>query len=445
MSRGSRPPPATAPEDSVANKVKLPNTGRATLEPGANSGAQRLLKIFNETDTNADGHINYAEFRRAVFKNAEISDNLWVRDIPSHTLYAFFARIDTDRDDLISFKELRDAWPSLSQQGFMSALHSFVTTYDPDFNSEFSVRPNRQDRTAGLLPSLLGGLASSVSKTVTSPLERLRVYYQTGYPGGESVANRSQLQEAVKRIYAEGGVAAFWRGNLLNCIKIAPETAINFAVFEASQRYFQDWERTNSISSMNRLVSGAIAGVVSQAAVYPVDTIRTRMMSTLDAGSASASSSPSSLFMTTFREIRQTSGIPGFFRGIVPASAGIAPYSGIYFLSYETLKSRFGKGEGGSSAILGIGSVAAVIAGVSTYPLGLIRTRMMASGTPSHPFVYSSTWDCIRQTYLREGIAGFYRGQVITLAKSVPSSAVSFYMYERGKQWLKARDRSSSE
>jgi hypothetical protein len=34
------------------------------------------------------------------------------------------------------------------------------------------------------------------------------------------------LLAGLRGIYAEGGIAPFFRGNLANCIKIAPETSV---------------------------------------------------------------------------------------------------------------------------------------------------------------------------------------------------------------------------
>ena len=47
---------------------------------------------------------------------------------------------------------------------------------------------------------------------------------------------------AVARIYAEGGVLAFWTGNGLSVTKILPESAIKFMAYETSvgRVYFFD-------------------------------------------------------------------------------------------------------------------------------------------------------------------------------------------------------------
>ena len=42
------------------------------------------------------------------------------------------------------------------------------------------------------------------------------------------------IMSALARIYAEGGVAAFWVGNGLSVAKIFPESAIKFLTYESS-------------------------------------------------------------------------------------------------------------------------------------------------------------------------------------------------------------------
>lgn len=80
----------------------------------------------------------------------------------------------------------------------------------------------------------------AVSRTSTAPFDRLKVFLITRPPdlGGTSlqtgVRGAKAMLSAITRIYAEGGVAAFWVGNGLSVAKILPESAIKFMTYEAS-------------------------------------------------------------------------------------------------------------------------------------------------------------------------------------------------------------------
>ena len=71
------------------------------------------------------------------------------------------------------------------------------------------------------------------------------------------------------------------------------------------------------------LLSGACAGVSVDVALFPIDTIKTRMQS------------PQGFF--------KAGGFNGVYRGITAAAAGSAPGAALFFASYETGKTFFNK------------------------------------------------------------------------------------------------------
>ena len=72
---------------------------------------------------------------------------------------------------------------------------------------------------------LSGGMAGLVSRTCTAPADRIKVMMQA------SQAN-SSIGSTVKEILHEGGLRSFWRGNGANVLKIMPESAVKFYVYE---------------------------------------------------------------------------------------------------------------------------------------------------------------------------------------------------------------------
>jgi solute carrier family 25 phosphate transporter 23/24/25/41 len=137
---------------------------------------------------------------------------------------------------------------------------------------------------------LAGGLAGAVSRTATAPFDRLKVYLinhvdksPTSLPNLKGTATHpieaaskiaqtgskgvGAFASAVRSLYLEGGVHAFFIGNGLNIIKIFPESAVKFWSYEYSKRWFArnvDRSSVKDISGSSRFIAGGIGGVVSQ-------------------------------------------------------------------------------------------------------------------------------------------------------------------------------------
>lgn len=128
-----------------------------------------------------------------------------------------------------------------------------------------------------------------------------------------------------------------------------------------------------------------------------------------------------------------------FYRGSIPALIGIIPYAGVDLMVFETLKESYKKSHEGTRHIptqwiITFGMSSGACGAIMMYPLSLIRTRMQAQGTPSHPAHYKSTYDAVAKTYLREGVRGFYKGLAPTLAKVLPAISLSYVVYEHSKR-----------
>lgn len=53
------------------------------------------------------------------------------------------------------------------------------------------------------------------------------------------------------------------------------------------------------------------------------------------------------------------------------------------------------------------GSVAGCVGTVTSFPLDVVRTRLISQGNPK---VYHSMWDAVTKIYTREGVRGYYKG-----------------------------------
>ena len=141
---------------------------------------------------------------------------------------------------------------------------------------------------------MAGGIAGAVSRTVTAPLDRIKVLMQASH--GQ---NALSIVSSTKKIYVESGIKGFWRGNGVNCVRLFPETAIRFYVYELLRAGLNI--DTNHADVVTRFVTGSLAGLVSQTVVYPLEVIKTRM----------ALSAPD-LYSSTWDVVRTTIRLEGY-------------------------------------------------------------------------------------------------------------------------------------
>ena len=79
-----------------------------------------------------------------------------------------------------------------------------------------------------------GGVAGAVSRTVVSPLERLKILFQVQSAGRE--AYKLSVGQALGKMWKEEGWRGFMRGNGTNCIRIVPYSAVQFGSYNFYKR-----------------------------------------------------------------------------------------------------------------------------------------------------------------------------------------------------------------
>jgi len=79
-----------------------------------------------------------------------------------------------------------------------------------------------------------GGVAGAVSRTVVSPLERLKILLQVQSAGRD--AYRLSVGKALAKMWREEGWRGFMRGNGVNCIRIVPYSAVQFGSYNFYKR-----------------------------------------------------------------------------------------------------------------------------------------------------------------------------------------------------------------
>ncbi|CRK18336.1 hypothetical protein BN1723_002476 [Verticillium longisporum] len=197
-------------------------------------------------------------------------------------------------------------------------------------------------------------------------------------------------------------------------------------------------------SKLQVVTAGATAGLVSRFVIAPLDVVKIRLQ--LQSHSLSDPlSHPAAQggpiykgTLSTLRHILRSEGLPGLWKGNVPAELMYLCYGGIQFTAYRaaTQLLRGGGAHGGTEddrhlphAVESFvaGAAAGAAATTATYPLDLLRTRFAAQGNDR---VYASLRGAVAEIYRDEGPRGFFRGLGPGVAQIVPYMGMFFAAYE---------------
>lgn len=247
-----------------------------------------------------------------------------------------------------------------------------------------------------------GGIAGACSRTVVAPLDRVKILMQT-------TSSRLTLTEMLHRVVSEEGFHRLWKGNVLNCARILPYSALQFGTYDLCK--VACFEEPLSISQ--RLTCGSAAGFVATTITHPLDVIRHRLLMSTDVHT----------FGQAKKALLVEKGYRSMFKGYGSTVSGLVPFIAVNFCAFDTLKSNLQWTS--TPGILTMGAGAAVVSQSICYPLDTVRRRMQIKGTP-----YKHGLDAFWQIIRKEGFLKLYAGISANALKIVPNNSIRFLVYE---------------
>lgn len=163
------------------------------------------------------------------------------------------------------------------------------------------------------------------------------------------------------------------------------------------------------------LLAGGIAGTSVDVALFPLDTIKTRLQS--EAG------------------FRASGGFRGIYSGLGPAAFGSAPSAALFFCTYESVKKVLGVHlpDHYQTAVhmVAAASGEVVSCGIRV-PVELVKQRRQAQ-------LFQSSIKAFQVILKNEGFKGLFRGYFSTLGREIPFSLIQFPLWELLKGWWSKR------
>lgn len=195
---------------------------------------------------------------------------------------------------------------------------------------------------------------------------------------------------------------------------------------------------------MDSLVAGALAGLVVDVSLYPIDTIKTRMQSK--------------------EGFWKSGGLRKIYRGLSAVAVGSIPGGAAFFFFYDVTKSKLLKlreQQDSARSSLGVVVIQATAAAAGECAACCIRVptemvkQQLQAGKHSSPI---TALHCITHSKTLEqdsvmlshrpinwwGLHHLFRGMPIMLARELPFSMIQMSLYEGFKRYLDNHNNSSS-
>ncbi|KPV78430.1 uncharacterized protein RHOBADRAFT_40977 [Rhodotorula graminis WP1] len=234
---------------------------------------------------------------------------------------------------------------------------------------------------------------------------------------------------------------------------------------------------TSTLPPLAQATSGSLGAVVSNALIFPLDTLTTRLQ-TSNKGSRRPAKGGYSSISAALKTIYRTEGLAAFYSGLGPDSLSTLLSQFLYFLFYSALRDRFqarkalktsstpgSKGKSAKPPVLSaveelaIGCLAGVVAKGAVSPLSMITVRAQTSSERRQDVVGGKEGDkrpvedsdsdddeggfgkapsalaLAKEIYNESGIAGFWSGFSSTVILTI-NPAITFYAFATLKRAL---------
>lgn len=379
---------------------------------------RKLRLYFKKIDTNDDGSIDKEEIIES-FKRLGVA-------IDPNEADKLLSKMDKDNTLKIEWSEWRDYLLLSPSQNIDEILQHWRHASMIDVGENIIIPDDFTEKEMKMgiwkINLMAGAMAGAVSRSCTAPLDRIKVMLQVH---GTS-KNKYGVINGFKHMLEEGGVKSLWRGNGVNVIKIAPESAIKFMAYEQYKKMIHG-DTKGELLVWERLLAGSLAGATAQTIIYPMEVLKTRL--------AIRKTGQYKGILDCAMKIYKHEGASVFYRGYVPNLLGIIPYAGIDLAVYETMKKLYMKTyenkDPGIFVLLGCGTISCTAGQLASYPLALVRTKLQAQGAKADSMV-----GLFQKIIKQDGLTGLYRGIVPNFMKVVPAVGISYVVYEKSRNAL---------
>ncbi|XP_016067210.1 PREDICTED: mitoferrin-1 isoform X1 [Miniopterus natalensis] len=276
-----------------------------------------------------------------------------------------------------------------------------------------------------------GAMAGILEHTVMYPVDSVKTRMQSLNP--DPKAQYTSIYGALKKIIRTEG---FWRplrGLNVMMMGAGPAHAMYFACYENMKRTLNAVFHHQGNSHLANGIAGSMATLLHDAVMNPAEVVKQRMQ---------MYNSPHRSALGCVRVVWRTEGLRAFYRSYTTQLTMNIPFQSIHFITYEFLQEQVNphRGYNPQSHIIS-GGLAGALAAAATTPLDVCKTLLntqenMALNLANISGRLSGMANAFRTVYQLNGLPGYFKGIQARVIYQMPSTAISWSVYEFFKYFL---------
>ncbi|KAI9261076.1 mitochondrial carrier domain-containing protein [Sporodiniella umbellata] len=234
----------------------------------------------------------------------------------------------------------------------------------------------------------------------------------------DSIKTRKQ---AIETAAIQNTTRGLWKGVSSVVLGAGPAHALHFATYEFCKDFF-----TAHGNPMASATAGACATIAHDTLMTPFDVVKQRMQ----------------LKHSTYKTIRECAktvymkeGIKAFYISLPTTLMMSVPFQSIQFSTYEYFRKKL-KSEGyDPKTHIIAGAISGAVASSITTPLDVVKTVLQTRGTDPSIQHITGFRQAAGLIVSRYGLCGLFRGFKPRILTHIPSTAISWGVYEYIK-WI---------
>ena len=208
-------------------------------------------------------------------------------------------------------------------------------------------------------------------------------------------------------------------------IRVLPYSAVQLFSYDFFKTFLKG-KNPDSLTPVDAflrdVVAGGAAGMFSTWVTYPLDVMRLRLAVDNNVKNSSE----------VLAKMIKEEGYGAFYKGLVPALVGIAPYLALNLAIFDLVKNNLPPEYANHpAASVFSGLVSATFATTACYPLDTIRRQMQMKTSTA-----KNVPEAIAAVLKKEGIYGLYRGFIPNTVKNLPNNSIRLATYDAAKTLL---------